>query len=115
MTPEEKQNICDNIFNYISKELYGWMDNQIFVKETMEELGELYYNHVLDEVENADIELLNAVIRTIKPRNVECEVQKDYYNALCKILHLKKLPLEVWSDVQKEYDEIFVQKYDIVM
>ena len=37
MTPEEKQNICDNIFNYISKELYGWMDNQIFVKETMEE------------------------------------------------------------------------------
>ena len=41
MTPEEKQNICDNIFNYISKELYGWMDNQIFVKETMEELGEL--------------------------------------------------------------------------
>ena len=115
MTPEEKQNICDNIFNYISKELYGWMDNQIFVKETMEELGELYYNHVLDEVENADIELLNAVIRSIKPRNVECEVQKDYYNALCKILHIKKLPLEVWSDVQKEYDQIFVQKYDIVM
>lgn len=115
MTPEERQNICDNIFNYISKELYGWMDNQIFVIETMEDLGQLYYNHVLDEVENADTELLNAVIRTIKPRNVACEVQKDYYNALCKILYLKKLPSEVWNDVQKEYDEIFVQKYNVVI
>ena len=115
MTPEEKQNICDNIFTYISKELYGWMDNRIFVTETMEDLGQLYYNHVLDEVENADTELLNAVIRTIKPRNVASTEQKDYYIALCKILYIEKLPSEVWRDVQREYEDIFIHKFGIVM
>ena len=115
MTLEERQNICDNIFTYISKELYGWMDNRIFVTETMEDLGQLYYNHVLDEVENADMELLNAVIRTIKPRNVASTEQKDYYIALCKILYIEKLPSEVWRDVQREYEDIFIHKFGIVM
>lgn len=115
MTPEERQNICDNIFTYISKELYGWMDNRIFVTETMEDLGQLYYNHVLDEVENADTELLNAVIRTLKPRNVASTEQKDYYIALCKILYIEKLPSEVWRDVQREYEDIFIHKFGIVM
>lgn len=115
MTPEERQNICDNIFTYISKELYGWMDNRIFVTETMEDLGQLYYNHVLDEVENADTELLNAVIRTIKPRNVASTEQKDYHIALCKILYIEKLPSEVWRDVQREYEDIFIHKFGIVM
>ena len=115
MMSEEKRRICDNIFDYISKELDNWIDNQIFIKSSMEELGELYYNHILDKVEDADTELLNAVIRTIKPRNIECAVQKDYYIAICKILHFKKLPSEVWLDVQREYDDIFVQKYGIVL
>ena len=70
MMSEEKRRICDNIFDYISKELDNWIDNQIFIKSSMEELGELYYNHILDKVEDADTELLNAVIRTIKPRNI---------------------------------------------
>ena len=115
MTADEKQKICDNIFQYITKKLDDWMDNQIFTKTSMKELGELYYNHVLNEVENADTHLLNAVIRTIKPRNVECITQEDYYVALCKILYFKKLPSEVWTDVEREYDEIFVQKYRVVM
>lgn len=115
MTADEKQKICDNIFQYITKKLDDWMDNQIFTKTSMKELGELYYNHVLNEVENADTHLLNAVIRTVKPRNVECITQEDYYIALCKILYFKKLPSEVWTDVEREYDEIFVQKYGVVM
>lgn len=109
MTLEKQKTICDNIFNYISKELYGWMDDQIFVKPTMEDLGELYYNHVLNKVENANAELLNAVIRTIEPRNIECEVQKDYYIALCKILNIKKLPSEVWG-MSNESITIFLFK-----
>ena len=115
MTADEKQKICDNIFQYITKKLDDWMDNQIFTKTSMKKLGELYYNHVLNEVENADTHLLNAVIRTVKPRNVECITQEDYYIALCKILYFKKLPSEVWTDVEREYDEIFVQKYGVVM
>lgn len=115
MTQEEKQKICDNIFEYIKKELEEWLDDEIFIKSSMEALGEYYYNHVLSEVDNADTKLLDAVIRTVKPRNVDCKTQNDYYIALCKILHIQKLPSEVWGDVQKEYDEIFVQKYNIVM
>ena len=57
MTADEKQKICDNIFQYITKKLDDWMDNQIFTKTSMKELGELYYNHVLNEVENADTHL----------------------------------------------------------
>lgn len=114
MTSNEKQEICDNIFQYITKELDKWMDNEIFIKTSMGDLGELYYNHIINEVTNADAQLLNAVIRAVKPRNMECTTQEDYYKALCKILHMKKLPSEVWTDVAREYDEIFVQKYSVV-
>ena len=112
---EEKIKICDNIFQYITKDLDDWMDNQIFTKISMNELGKLYYNHVLNEVENADAQLLNEVIKTIKPRNIECATQEDYYDALCKIMDFVKIPYKVLADVEKEYDEIFVQKYGIVM
>ena len=47
MTADEKQKICDNIFQYITKKLDDWMDNQIFTKTSMKELGELYYNCLL--------------------------------------------------------------------
>lgn len=102
------------IFIYITTELDGWMDNEIFTKTSMINLGELYYNHILNEVEKADIYLLNEVIRAIKPSSIEYTMQEDYYIALCKILHLKRLPFEVYRDVTKEYDEIFVQKYSLV-
>lgn len=114
MTSDEKQKICKNIFLYITTELDDWMDTQIFTMTSMEELGELYYNHVLNEVENADTDLLNTVIRTIKPSDIEYNSQEDYYIALCQILHLKRLPSEVWVEVTKEYDEIFVQRYSVV-
>ena len=114
MTSDEKQKICKNIFLYITTELDDWMDTQIFTMTSMKELGELYYNHVLNEVENADTDLLNTVIRTIKPSDIEYNSQEDYYIALCQILHLKRLPSEVWVEVTKEYDEIFVQRYSVV-
>ena len=78
MTSDEKQKICENIFLYITTELDDWMDTQIFTRTSMKELGELYYSHVLNEVENADTDLLNAVIRAIKPSDIECTMQEDY-------------------------------------
>lgn len=114
MTSDEKQKICKKIFLYITTELDDWMDTQIFTMTSMKELGELYYNHVLNEVENADTDLLNTVIRTIKPSDIEYNSQEDYYIALCQILHLKRLPSEVWVEVTREYDEIFVQGYSVV-
>lgn len=115
MLTEEKQRICDAIFNYITKELDVWIDSQIFTKTSFSELGELYYTHILNNVENADMTLLNAVIRRIKPRDIECNTQEDYYVALCKILHFNTLPYIELVDVEREYNEIFVQKFDIVM
>lgn len=115
MLTEEKQRICDAIFHYITKELDVWIDSQIFTKTAFSELGELYYTHILNNVENADMTLLNAVIRRIKPRDIECNTQEDYYVALCKILHFSTLPYMELVDVEREYNEIFVQKFDIVM
>lgn len=115
MLTEEKQRICDAIFHYITKELDVWIDSQIFTKTAFSELGELYYIHILNNVENADMTLLNAVIRRIKPRDIECNTQEDYYVALCKILHFNTLPYTELVDVEREYNEIFVQKFDIVM
>lgn len=115
MTVDERRKICDDIYQYIIEELDDWMDNQIFTKTSMEDLGELYYNRILNQVENADTCLLNAVISTEKPTDMECITQEDYYSALCKILHFKKLPSELWKDVDREYNEIFVQKYGVVM
>ena len=115
MLTEEKQRICDAIFHYITKELDVWIDSQIFTKTAFSKLGELYYIHILNNVENADMTLLNAVIRRIKPRDIECNTQEDYYVALCKILHFNTLPYIELVDVEREYNEIFVQKFDIVM
>lgn len=115
MVTDEKQKICDAIFYYITKELETWIDAQIFAKTTFPELGELYYTNILNNVENADATLLNEVIKALKPRNIECNTQEDYYVALCKILHFNTLPYMELVDVEREYNEIFVQKFDIVM
>lgn len=114
MVKEENQRICNAIFHFITKELDIWLDAQIFAKTSFFELGELYYTHILNNVENANMTLLNAVIRTLKPRNIECNTQEDYYVVLCKILHFKTLPCIVLADIEREYNEIFVQKFDML-
>lgn len=91
------------------------MDDHIFVKTSMEQLGELYYIHTLNTVDNATIDLLNTVIRTISPKNVECKSQTVYYCALCYIIHIKELLSQKLIDVEKEYNEIFVQKYTLLL
>lgn len=115
MTKEEKRNICDNIFEYIKEDLSEWLDDEIFVKTSMEQLGELYYKHTQSTVVNATEELLNAVIRTISPKNVEYNNQTDYYCALCNILHIKELPSLKMINVEKEYEEVFEQKYNLLL
>lgn len=115
MTIDEKKRICDDIYRFITVELDQWMDDQIFVKTSMKELGELYYNHILNEVENADIHLLNTVIKVVGADDAEYKTQEEYYIALCEILHLKNLPSAVWTAVERKYNEIFVQRYSAVM
>lgn len=115
MTREEKQVVCDRIFTYISGDLRKWIDEGIFSNTSMEQLGDFYYNHILSVVEDSDTVLLNSVIRTIAPRDIEFACTEDYYLGLCRILGIKKLPSVMLVDVQKEYDELFVQKHTLVM
>ena len=114
MTVEEKA-VCDDIFEYINIKLPEWLDSDIFTKTTMEQLGKHYYNHVINTVNNATERLLNAVIKTIAPKDISYSSTEDYYCGLCKILGIERLPSEMLIGVQREYDKIFVQKYNLVL
>lgn len=116
MTREEKQKICDNIFDYIAKELDEWIDSDIFTQVSLERLGELYYNRIISVIDNADIDLINAVIKTIAPKYCEhSDHQEEYYLAICKIMGITRKPADMLADVEKEYNELFVQKYSSII
>lgn len=115
MMREEKQQICDNIFEYITKELDEFIDNDILIQTSMERLGELYYNRILSVIDNSNIELVNTVIRAVAPKNCELDNQEGYYRAICKIMGITRKPADMLVDVEKEYNELFVQKYSSVM
>lgn len=107
--------ICDNIFKYISDDLECCIDAEVFDKTSFVDLGKYYYNKVLESVINATEELLQIVIRFMAGKKGSVENQDDYYNLLCQIIHIKKLPSHILAEVEKEYDEIFVQKYSMVV
>lgn len=113
MMNEERMEICDNIFKFIMDELTEWIDDEIFNKTTMDQLGELYYHYILNTVNRATEELLNVVIQAIST-GFEYKKKNDYYCSLCKILHIRELPVKKIANVQREYEKIFVQKYNLV-
>jgi len=116
MTKEEKQKICDSIFKYIiSEELFECLDDDVFDIKSKEGLGEFYYNYIFRNIENANTELLNGVISTISPMKIELKTQKDYCCALCEILGIKKLPSTMITNVEKEYEKIFVRYYNLIL
>ena len=116
MIREEKQKICDSIFDYIAKELDAWIDSDIFTQVSLERLGELYYNRIISVIDNTDIDLINAVIKTIAPKYCEhSDRQEEYYLAICKIMGITRKPADMLADVEKEYNELFVQKYSSII
>lgn len=110
MSINEKE-IYVNIYHYITKELNAWYDDSIFTKNSIKELGKLYYNRILQKVENSNTDLLNKVIKDM----IKESSQNDYYTSLCKILYFKNLPKTVLNDVERKYNEIFIDKYNAVM
>ena len=110
MSINEKE-IYVNIYHYITKELDAWYDDSIFTKNSIKELGKLYYNRILQKVENSNTDLLNKVIKDM----IKESSQNDYYTSLCKILYFKNLPKTVLNDVERKYNEIFIDKYNAVM
>lgn len=111
----QKKVICDNLYKYITGELANCIDDELFTRATLEELGEYYYNKALAQVNDATDTLLQTVIRFMGHKDLAFENLNDYYKSLCKIIGIEKLPSKILTEVKKEYDDIFVQKYNIVI
>lgn len=101
----------DRIFDYISGEINQWIDESIFQKQSFDELGKLYYNHILCSIEDANIDSLNSVVKKLKYKSEKCVIQSDYHMILCRIIGFSKLPKIILEDVNKEYHEVFDIEY----
>lgn len=77
-----EQTICDNLFKYINYTLRDYVDDELFSKSTLQELGAFYFNHVIDNVDDANDRLLKIVIRAIR-NDKEISSISDFYLALC--------------------------------
>ena len=108
-----EQTICGNLFKYINYTLRDYVDDELFSKSTLQELGAFYFNHVIDNVDDANDRLLKIVIRAIR-NDKEISSISDFYLELCKIVGIKILPKDVMLSVQQEYNEVFVQLYNRV-
>lgn len=111
----EKRLICNNLYKYINDELVNCIDGEVFTKTSVEELGEFYYKEALAQVNDATDILLQTVIKSMANKDLTFENINDYYNGLCEIIGIEQLPYKTLNDVRKEYKNIFVKKYNLVM
>lgn len=113
---ESKKIVCDTIYKYITEVLPQVVDDDdIFVESSIRNLGEFYYNKIISSVPQSTEQLINIVIKAISREETEFNDKEDYYYELCKRIGIKHLPIDVLADVEKAYDEIFVQKYNLVI
>ena len=112
---ENNKIICDKIYKYITEVLPQVVDDDIFVKSSIRNLGEFYYNKTISNVPQSTEQLINIVIKALSREDTELNNKEDYYCELCKRIGIKHLPIDVLADVEKSYDEIFVQKHDLVI
>ena len=79
MTSEEFQSKCVQISHFIHYELSNWIDLAVFTQNSFEDLGELYYQHILSHVDMASIDLINRVVKADSPK---CNLSHDVRNIL---------------------------------
>lgn len=115
MVDTEEKNICDEIFKFITEDLSDSIDGEIFLKTTLKDLGEFYYKNILNNVRGSNDQLINAVISALSGKGVVLNCKEDYYCRLYRIIGIKNLPMDVLENVKNEYDEIFIQRYNLVM
>lgn len=60
MAPEEFQSKCIQISHFIHYELSNWIDLAVFTQNSFEDLGELYYQHILSHCDMASIDLIQS-------------------------------------------------------
>lgn len=103
------------VIKYITEVLPQVVDDDIFVESSIRNLGEFYYNKIISNVPQSTEQLINIVIKAISRKDTKFNNKEDYYCEICKRIGIKHLPKEVLEDVEKAYDEIFVQKYNLVI
>ncbi len=110
MLSENEKDICKNLYRYIKIDLYDCIDSEIFLKSTVQELGEFYFNKAVESVDGANNRLLNTVIKSVL--KIEISTPDDFYVSLCNMIGIKELPKDKLIIIQEEYDKIFVQLYN---
>ena len=111
---EGKRIICDNIFSMIQDGIRNLCDPDIFNKSSFVELGEFYYETLINTVDGATVDLINTVVSVLK-KNSNHEEQNEYYENLCHILGFKLLPKEAYNIVRSKFDELFIVKFNSVV
>ncbi|MEX1029990.1 MAG: hypothetical protein WDZ91_08085 [Paenibacillaceae bacterium] len=89
-------------------------DDQVFQATTLEELGKYYYQKTLQNVDGLTDELLKDLIKSIKFKRNEPQGVNAYYNAICNMVFIYKVPGLILTVVQKKYNDIFVTSYNRV-
>lgn len=90
MTSEEFQSKCVQISHFIHYELSNWIDLAVFTQNSFEDLGELYYQHILSHVDMASIDLINRVVKADSPKSFIFEQQADYISVSDEFLSVVK-------------------------
>jgi hypothetical protein len=107
---ESEQKVCKNIHRYILFDLNKYEDIKIFHKNSMEELGQYFFEKIIRNVPSATDTLIKIVIKAISKKS-SFDSDKEYYIGLCTILDIENLPRKVYCKVKREYIRIFKQYY----
>lgn len=98
------------IFNHICYVLPDLHDESIFRATSFEDLGKLYFDNICTCVDGATDNLIQEVIqRMVAPE--KCTLQRDFWLALPPLVHIKKLPIEVFKQLEHKYNTVYKAGY----
>ena len=109
----DEKEVCKVIFQVIQEKLETIIENDIYKAKSYEQLGEIYYNYILNNVEGATVERINKVVAAISyiENNLS---QSEYYKAIVEEQGIKILPALALKEVKVRYDEVFVNQLNSV-
>ena len=103
---------CDAIYRFILFELSDKINEAIFAKFSIEEVGHYLFDIIVQSVDGASEELIRLVIERTGAHDATYTSLNDYYKQLCCYhMHFKAIPQNVYYKVIREYVNIFRKKY----
>ena len=102
--------VREAILDHICYVLPEWHDEGIFRATSFESLGKLYFDNIRTCVDGATDDLIKEVIQAMVTPE-ECMLQRDFWLALPTLIHIKKLPIEVFKKLKHEYNTAYKAGY----